>query len=166
MPWRGEPRLSQRFVPLKDDGELTAENFHTISTDVHIDHLVIMPVIQLGRANENAAGTVHFEALLDQNLLLAGSNAVRDHPGGAASGGGACGRVVSIVKDHTGMEAGFRIDGLAAHKVKEFSAATRKIFSGAVEIKAEVLQRFQGTQRGDGERNAGGDGVDGCSISE
>jgi len=33
--------------------------------------MVILPVIELGGANENASGTVHFEALLDQNPLLA-----------------------------------------------------------------------------------------------
>jgi hypothetical protein len=40
---------------------------------------------------------VHFETLLDQDLLIAGSNRVRDHPGGAASGGGPGGRILSVL---------------------------------------------------------------------
>jgi len=46
---------------------------------------------------KSAAGTVHFETLLDQDLLIAGSNRVRDHPGGAASGGGPGGRILSVL---------------------------------------------------------------------
>src|SRR5437660_10859734 len=60
----------------------------------------------------------------------------------------------------------FGIDGFATNKVKEFSAAAREIFGGAVEIEAEVLQHLQGTQRGDGERNAGGDGLDRRGVVE
>ena len=69
-------------------------------------------------AEKYAAGTVHFEALLDQDLLIAGRNGVRDHPGGAASGGGPGGRIFSVVKEHAGVEAGFGIDGFAANKIK------------------------------------------------
>ncbi len=61
----------------------SAQNLHTISTDAHIDDLVI----PLGGAHENATGTVHFDTLLDQNALVAGGNAVGNRPCGAASRG-------------------------------------------------------------------------------
>jgi hypothetical protein len=41
---------------------LAAQNFHTISTDTHIDHLVI----PLRGAHKNAARAVHFESLFDR----------------------------------------------------------------------------------------------------
>jgi hypothetical protein len=119
-----------------------AENFYTISTDTHIDDMVILPLVRLCGANKNAAGTVHFETLLDQDLLVAGGNAVRDHPGGAASRGGTGGGVVTVVENHAGVETGFGIDSFAANKVKKLSAAARQIFGGTFEIEAEFLQRF------------------------
>lgn len=86
---RRAPRLSQRFTLLDRDRDLAAENFYTISTDAHIDNIVMPDVmsdgilaLQVSRgANKNAAGTVHFEALLDQDLFVARSNAVRHRPG-------------------------------------------------------------------------------------
>src|SRR5229473_8330024 len=135
-----------RFDALRGERDFSAENLHTISTDTHIDDFVIT----LGGANKNAAGTVHFQALLDQNPFIAGNHAVRNHPGGAASGGGTGGRIVSVVKDHAGVEAGFRVNGFAANKVKELAAARREIFAATVDIEAEVLQRLQRTQRNDG----------------
>jgi len=63
VPSASEPRLAQRFDPLDGERDFTAENFHTISTDTHIDHLVILPIILLRDANKNATGTVHFDAL-------------------------------------------------------------------------------------------------------
>src|SRR5712692_3199028 len=151
-----------RFDALDGERSFSAENLHTISTDTHIDDFVIT----LGGANKNAAGTVHFQALLDQNPLLAGNHAVRHHPGGAASGGGPGGRIVSVVKDHAGVEAGFRVDGFAANKVEELPAAQREIFAATVDIEAEALQRLQRTQRSDGERNTGRDGLDGRGVVE
>ena len=69
MPWGCKPRLSLCFDPLNGERDFTAKNLHTISTDTHIGDMVILPVvlpiIQLCGANKNAAGTVHFEALLD-----------------------------------------------------------------------------------------------------
>ena len=166
MPLASEPRLARCFDALDRNRDFTAENFHTISTDTHIDDMVILPIIQPGGANENATGTVHFQALLDQNLLLAGSNAVRDHPRGTASGGGSGGGIVSVVKNHASVEAGLGIDGFAANKVKEFSATRREIFGGAVEIEAQLLQRRQRAQRDNGKRNAGGDSLDGRGVVE
>src|SRR5208282_2057380 len=152
--------------PLDGERDFTTENFYTISTDTHIDHLVILPIVLLCGANKNAAGTMHFEPLLDQDLLIARSNAVRNHPGGAASGGRSSGRIFSVVKNHAGVEAGFGIDGFAANKIEESPSAAREIFGSAVEIEAEVLQRLQRTQRGDGERHAGRDGLDGRGTVE
>ena len=57
----------QRFGPLDCEREFTAQNFHAISTDTHSDHLVIL----FRGANKNATGTMHLEALLDQNPLIA-----------------------------------------------------------------------------------------------
>jgi hypothetical protein len=139
VPSGRKPRQSQCFDALDGERDFTAKNFYTISTDTHIGDMVILPILLLGGANKYAAGAVHFEALLDQNLLIAGSKGVRHHPGRAASGGGPGRRIVSVVKNHTGVEAGFRIDSFAANKVKELSAATREIFGGAGEIEAEVL---------------------------
>src|SRR5580658_9471780 len=123
------------FGLLGGECDFTAENFHTISTDTHIDHLVILLVDALGGANKNPARAVHFEPLLDQNPLLAGCNAVRHHPGGAASGGGTGRGIVPVVKNHASMEPSFGIDGFAANEIKEFSAARCKVFGGAHEIK-------------------------------
>jgi hypothetical protein len=96
VPSASEPRLSRCFDALDRDHDFPAENFHTISTDTHIGNMVILPVIELGGANENATGTVHSQPLLDQNLLIAGSNGVRHHPSGAASGSGTGGRIFSV----------------------------------------------------------------------
>src|SRR5208337_1317543 len=153
-PMGGEPRLSRRFDPLDRDRDFAAENFHTISTDTHIDHLVILPVVLLRGANKNAAGTVHFEALLDQNPLVTPGNTVRHRPRGTASGGGTCGRIFSAVKKHAGVEARLGIDGFAANKIKKPSATAFEILKSAFEIETKVLRRLQRTQRGDGIRNA------------
>lgn len=161
-----EPRLARCFDALNRNRDFTVENFYTISTDTHIDNMVILPTLLPGGANENAARTVHFEALLDQNPLLAGGNGVRDHPGGAAAGGGPSGRIFSVVKNHAGVQSGPGVDGLAANKVKELSAAGREVLGGAVEIKAEVLQCLQRSQRGDGERKAGGNRLDRNRVVE
>src|SRR6266446_1846816 len=150
------------FAALDGERDFRAENLHTISTDTHIDDFVIA----LCGANKNAAGTVHFQALLDQNPLIAGNYTVCHHPGGAASGGGPGGWIVSVVKDHAGVEAGFRVDGFAANKIKELAAAQREIFAAAVYIEAEILQRLQRTQRHDGERHTGRDGLDGRGVVE
>src|SRR5271165_6833800 len=103
-----------RFDALDRDRDFPSENFYTISTDTHIDDLVILPIILLRGANKNTTGTVHFESLLDQNLLLAGRDTVRHHPGGAASGGRTGSRIVAAVKNHPRVQTGFRIDRLAA----------------------------------------------------
>src|ERR1035438_9676048 len=76
------------YRSLDRQSNFTAENFYTISTDTHIDHLVIVLVILLCGAHENAARTVHFEALLDFYLLIARGHTVRDHPGRTASQSG------------------------------------------------------------------------------
>ena len=164
MPSAWEPRLERCIASLDGNRNFAAENFHTISTDTHIDNMVItptvLPVIVPGRANKNAAGSVHFETLLDQNLLVAGSNSVRNHPGGAASRRRTGRRIVSVVKDHAGVKTGLRIDSFAANKVQKLSPAAREIFGGTVEIEAEFPRRFQRTQGNDGERHAGGDSLD------
>ena len=76
MPSASEPRLARHFDALDRNRYFTAENFHTISTDTHIGDMVIVPIFRLGGANKNATGTVHFQSLLNQNLLLAGRNPV------------------------------------------------------------------------------------------
>ena len=166
MPSASEPRLSRCFDALDRDRNFTAENFHTISTDPHIGNMVILPIVLLGGANENAARTVHFQPLLDQNALLASGNGVRHHPSGAASGSGTGGRIFSVVKNHASVQAGFGVDRLATNKVKELSAAGREVLGGALGIKAEILQRVQLSQRGDGEGNAGGDRLDRNGVVE
>ncbi len=127
--------------------------------------LAILSIILLGgllcSANKNATGTTHLEALLDQNVLVAGGHVVCNHPGGAASGGGPGGRIVSIVKNHAGVESRFGVDGLATNEIKEFAAAASEIFSGAVKIEAELLYRRQRAQRYHGERHAGRNSLDG-----
>src|SRR5260370_17653339 len=84
------------FAALDGERDFSAENLHTISTDTHIDDFVIT----LCGANKNAAGTVHFQALLDQNPLLAANHAVRHHPGAAASAARPAGRIASVVTAH------------------------------------------------------------------
>ncbi len=71
---------------------------------------------------------MHFEALLDHDLLIASGDAVCDHPRGSASSGGAGGGIFSVVEDHAGVEAGFGIDGLAADEVEELSGGVREVF--------------------------------------
>jgi hypothetical protein len=146
VPSIREPRLSCYFALRDRECNFAAKNFYTISTDTHIDDMVItLVVVSIAlarRAHKNVAGTVHFEALLDQNLLIASSDAVRDHPRGTTSGGGPCCRIVSVVKNHTGVKAGFGIDSFAANKVKEFPAAAREIFRSAIDIEAKDLQRL------------------------
>src|SRR5580700_2526665 len=130
--------LGESFDGLDWNRDLSPENFYTISTDAHIDDLVILLLC----ADKNAAGTAHLEALFDQNLLVAGGYAMGHHPGGAASGGGAGGGIVSVIKRHAGMQSGLGIDGFPAHKVKELSTAAGEIFGGAVEIEAKFLDRL------------------------
>jgi hypothetical protein len=50
-----------------------AENFDSISTDTHIDNSVTLE----RRAYENAARTVHFDALLNEHTLLWPGDCVR-----------------------------------------------------------------------------------------
>src|ERR1700678_3513924 len=92
--------------------------------------------------HKNVAWTVHFEPLLDQNLLIAGSNPMRDHPGCATSGGGPSRRIVSVVKNHAGMKPSLGIVGFATNKVNEFHVAARQIFRSATNVEAKTLQRL------------------------
>jgi hypothetical protein len=62
VPSASEPRLSQGFDPLERELNFTAKYFYTISTDTHIDHMVILPIRLPRGANKNATATVHFEA--------------------------------------------------------------------------------------------------------
>src|SRR5208283_1423180 len=136
--------------------EFAAEDFHTISTDTHIDNLVITP----RGADEDAAGTTHFQALLDQYLLIARGNAVGDHPSGTATGGGSGGRIFSVVEQHARMQARFGVDGLAGNEVEKLSLAAGQVFSGTALIEVKRLERLQRAEWGDGEGNSGGDGLD------
>ena len=56
------------FGGLVGQSDFSAQNFYTISTDTHIDDLVIL----LRGAHKNATRTVHFHPLFDENALLAG----------------------------------------------------------------------------------------------
>src|SRR5580698_1461879 len=102
--------------------------------------MVITVMIDLSRAHKNVARAVHFEPLLDQNLLIAGGDAMPNHPGCAASSGGTGSGIVSVVKNHAGVKPGFRIDSFPANKIKEFSAAAREIFRSAVDVEAKILE--------------------------
>src|SRR5882724_10844316 len=93
--------------------QFAAENFYTISTDTHIDYLVIF----LRGAHKNATRTVHFESLFDHYVLIAGGDAARNHPGSATSGCRAGRGVLAVVKKHAGVQPGLGIDGLAGDKV-------------------------------------------------
>src|ERR1700722_18910107 len=107
---RPKPRLSRRYAHSRSDRHFAAENFYTISTDTHIDDLVILRTTTLRRAHKNAARTVHFEPLLNQHLLLARRNTVRNHPRGATTGGRTRRRIISVVKNHAGVQTSLVID--------------------------------------------------------
>ena len=125
--------------------DFAAEYFDTISTDTHIDHMVIMLAAVPRGAYKNVAGPVHFQSLLDQNLFIAGGDTMRDHPCGATSRRRSRSRIVPIVKNHARMQAGFRIHRLSANEVKEFPAGAPEILSGAIEIESEPSDRIERT---------------------
>ena len=127
--------------------DFTAEYFDTISTDTHIDHMVIMLVAMPGGAYKNAAGPVHFESLFDQNLFIAGGNAMRHHPCRATSRRRPRSRIVAIVKNHARMQVGFRIHRLPTNEVKEFAAGAAQILSRTIEIESQPSDRFERTHR-------------------
>src|SRR3981189_1761324 len=79
------------FSLLVREREFSAQNFYTLSTDTHIDHLVIL----LRRAHKNATRTVHCEAMFDPHALVAGRDTMRNHPGGATTCSGAGRRVLA-----------------------------------------------------------------------
>jgi hypothetical protein len=59
-------RVGQAQATVANSKEkFSAQNFHSASTDAHIDYSVTLPV----GANENLAGTLHLNALFDQNLF-------------------------------------------------------------------------------------------------
>lgn len=49
----------------KSEEKFSTQNFHSASTDAHIDYSVTLVV----GANENSAWTFHLDALFDQNLF-------------------------------------------------------------------------------------------------
>src|SRR3981189_831134 len=79
--------------------EFAAQNFYTISTDTHIDHLVIL----LRGAHKNATGTVHFETLFDHYVLVARRDTMRHHPRGPTTRRRAGRRVLAVVEQHARM---------------------------------------------------------------
>jgi hypothetical protein len=87
------------FSLLVREREFSAKNFHTISTDTHIDHLVIL----LRGAHKNATWTVHFETLFDHHVFVARSDTMRHHPGGTTTRSGSSRRIFAVVKQHAGM---------------------------------------------------------------
>jgi hypothetical protein len=166
VPLGSAPLGPQRFNPLERNANFAAKNFDTISTDAHIDNMVIVPCILPGGAHENAAGTVHFEPLLDHDAFIALSDAVRDHPRSTASSGRTGCGIVAVIKNHAGVEAGPGSDRFAANEIKEISSGARQIFGSAVEIEPELLQCLQRTERDNGERQAGGNSLNGRAVIE
>lgn len=153
VPGSAEPHQSQRFRSGDGECDLGAENFYTISTDTHIDDMVIVAVFLRnirgcgglqGGANKNIAGAVYFSSLLDENLLVARGEAVSNHPGGTASGSGTGCGIVSAIKNHAGVEAGFGVEGFAGDEVEKLSAGAREIFGSSFEVELEVLQSLEG----------------------
>src|ERR1039457_3960073 len=140
------------YRSLDRQSNFTAENFYTISTDTHIDHLVIVLALPLCRTHENAAWTVHFEPLFDLHLLIAGGHTVRDHPGRAAARRRTRRRILSVIKNHARMQPRVGVDGFAADKIQKFSSAARQVFCRARHIDPETLQRLERSHRRNRER--------------
>src|ERR1017187_6030173 len=103
------------YRSLDRQSNFTAENFYTISTDTHIDHLVIVLEILLCRTHENAARTVHLEPLFDFHLLIARGHPVCDHPGRTASRRRTRRRILSVVENHARMQPRVGVDGFGTN---------------------------------------------------
>jgi len=99
--------------------------------------MVILPLVRLCGANKNVAGTVHLKTLLDQDLLVAGGNSVRNHPGRAASPAEPVADRLRCKKIMRAWRPGFPIDSFAAKKYKDFPPLRARYSGGTVEIEPE-----------------------------
>ena len=106
--------------------KFTAKDFHSISSHANINHSVILA----RSTDKNAAGSQHLDSLLDEHTFIRLGHAVGHHPCGGTTGGGACGRVFSVVKQHAGVQAGREIDRLPGYEIEKLAV------SGAPQILA------------------------------
>jgi len=133
FPHVAQRELEKNFAPYYFDGA---------ASDANVNY----PVIVLRCADENAARSLHFDALFDENALVGVSYAVRDHPGSGAPGGRAGCRILSVVEKHARVQTGRRIDGLSSDEVEELASAALQILASALEINTQLLDDHQGLQ--------------------
>ena len=164
---RSESRNCRSVFDLLDrERDFAAENFYTISTDTHIDHLVILLIILFGGANKNAAGTVHLRAPArskparrsrqrrappSRRRSIRRRNRWRDRLRCKKS----CGR--------GGGPSDRRFRGKQSRRT--FRRCARDIRRRRRD-RGEASHRLQRAQRDHGKRNAGGNSLDGRRIVE
>ena len=98
----------------------SAHHLHGISTDPHVNH----SIIPARSTNENPAGSLHFDTLLDEHPLLRLGHAVGHHPCRGAARRRAGSRILAVVKHHACMQARSRIHGLTRNKIEKLTAKT------------------------------------------
>src|SRR6266704_633282 len=128
---------------------------------------VLLVVRSSGRhsLDEELAGTFHFYALLDVNGLFGFRDSVTHHPCGGASCRGAGSGVFTIRVDRSGAKAHAGITSVPGDIV-EASVVPLAFQVGIhfAQIETQGLQSAKLLERHDGERQAGGDGLNGPLV--
>src|ERR1700722_387321 len=118
------PQLASRV----SEENFTAHDFDRIAADAHVNYTVIAKIILARGSHKNPVWTVHFDALLNEYALLRFSHSMRPHPRSRASRRRPRSRVLTVVKEHSGVQAGRRIDGFTGHEVEKLPACFRQVF--------------------------------------
>src|SRR5579864_6384945 len=116
-----------------------AQNFDGGASNADVNY----PVILLRRADKNAAGPLHLDALFDEHALVGSGDTMGDHPCRRATcGGPSCG-ILAVVEEHTGMQTGCGIDGSTGDEVEKLSTRFLQIFCGPLNVDANLLNHGQ-----------------------
>ena len=76
------------------------------------------------------------------------------HPGSSTAGSRAGSGIFAVVEKHAGMQAGIRINGLAAHGKEELPAGRVQVLRRLWMIDIEPPHRLETTKRKNGEGHA------------
>src|SRR5262249_38873264 len=109
-------------------------DFYDVASHADVNH----PVIVSGSTNENSAGTLHLNTLLDQNPLVRLSHAVSHHPRRCASGCRSGGGILAVVEDHARMQTSFGIDRLSRNKIEKLSSTSFKVSGRTSLVKMQI----------------------------
>src|SRR5437660_9534585 len=96
-----------------------------------------------GGANKNPAGTLHLDALFDQNTFVRLGHSMLHHPRCGTAGSRTGCRIFAIIEEHARMQPGGWVNRLAGRAKEELSTRGAKKFRSTLLINLQSADGFQ-----------------------